>query len=279
MNEDIHTEAAAVEDIAIRAAEHQQLDPNELHSVVLPVGYSQKVLDLEGYLDRPERLRGSTNLHDADSFIRLVAEHEGSFTHVYASQEDVEFVGVFNDPTGGADGSTGWADHRALLRLQHTPEWLHWAGRDGKMLTQATFAEHIEDGLLEIVEPNAAEMLELAQTFHAHTGVQFKSSQLLDSGERQFVYEEAQTTRAGRDGKITVPKEFVLAIKPFDGSDLYKVRARLRHRAREGSLELGYRLDRPHDVIRTAFDDTVSKIDEAITSEVLRGTPPTGVGR
>ena len=251
-----------------------------IHSVVLPVGWTQETLDLEAFLDFPERVRGTTRLHDADSFVRLVSEHEGTPTHVYASLEDVELVAVFNDACGVKDHETsGWGDHRAVVHLRHTPEWEHWIGHNGKLMTQAAFAEHIEDGLLEIVEPSAAEMLELAQTFHAHTGVQFKSSQILDSGERQFVYEETQTTRAGRDGKITVPKEFVLAIKPFEGSDLYKVRARLRHRANEGSLSLGYRLDRPHDVIRTAFDDTVSKIDEAIASDVLRGTPATGVGR
>lgn len=276
MTIDHTTEAAVVRDIAMEATEPYSLDPGQLYRT--PDG---QLLDLEKYLDAPNRFRGTTALHDPDSFIKLVTEHENQASHVYASLPATEFIAVFNDANGKEiiEGP-GWCDHRASLKLAHTPEWKHWTAHDGALLSQVQFAEHIEDGLLEIVEPEAAEMLELAQTFHAKTGVDFKSSTILDSGERQFKYEETTTASAGRKGDITVPKEFVLALLPFEGSpEPFKVTARLRHRLSPEGLKLGYRLTRPHDVIRAAFDDVAKKISEGVESDVLLGTPVTGVGR
>lgn len=271
---DPSTEAATIAALGSCASVAQVLDPGELYRV--PSG---ALLDLEKFRDTPDRFRGTTALHDPESFIKAVTEFETTRSHVYASLKSVKFVAVFNDASGKGETGAGWGDHTAELTLQHTPEWKHWTTHDGALLSQVQFAEHIEDGLLEIVEPEAAEMLELAQTFHAKTGVDFKSSNILDSGERQFLYEETTTATAGRKGDITVPKEFVLALRPFEGSDVYKVQARLRHRLSADGLKLGYRLTRPHDVIRSAFEDIAKKIGEGVESDVLLGTPATGVGR
>jgi uncharacterized protein YfdQ (DUF2303 family) len=269
------TEAQVVADLAKTAALPKALDPEKMYSVVVPDGSEHITLSLEAYLHSPARLRGTTRLHDADSFTDFVRSYEVPASRVYADQENATLCAVFNDAT---TGNPGWADHRAVLRMKHTPEWLHWADKDGSLLPQASFAEHIEDGLDEIRVPEPAEMLELAQTFHANTGVAFKSSSILSSGERQLVYEESTTTKAGTKGQITVPREIELAIRPYEGSDLYKVVARFRHRASGGDLKLGYRLNRPHDILRSAFNDTVEKVNDLVDCAVLRGTPPEGVG-
>lgn len=248
-----------------------------IFSVVVPEGAHQQTIDLnlEQYQEWPDRVKGSTTLHDADSFTRFVMEHESSAAKVYASLPQFRFVAVFNDAfkIEGDDGQPGWADHRASLTLTKTPEWLHWEGKNGQMMGQGAFAEHIEDGLDEITEPVAAEMLELAQTFHANTGVQFKSSTILASGQRQIQYEETTTARAGQKGDIVIPKELVLGLAPFEGSDAYKIKARFRFSVSDGNLKIGYKLDRPHDVLKSAFDDTVALVAEAVESPVFRGLP------
>jgi uncharacterized protein YfdQ (DUF2303 family) len=139
---------------------------------------------------------------------------------------------------------------------------------------QEDFAEHVEDGLDEIVDPDGAYMLELAQTFHAHTNVEFGQAVVLASGERQFTYVENTSAQAGKRGELTIPKELKLGIAPFEGTQPYKVIARLRYRLQGGTLKLGYKLVRPLDVQRAAFNDTVAWIEEDTSHSILRGIPP-----
>lgn len=270
------TENEALSDIAVAGTSPDVLAEGKCYSLVIPEGYQHVEVDTDKLADNPRRLHGTVALHDAASFQAFIKEHEWDATKVYASLPAFRLVAVTNDAykADGDEALPGWADHRAVLQLTKTPEWLHWENGNGSMMTQTAFAEHVEDGLLEIQVPAAAEMLELAQTFHANTGVAFKSSEILASGQRQLHYEESTTAKAGQKGDITIPSEFELAIMPFEGSEMYKVVARLRFRARDGVLSIGYKLTRPHDVLRSAFDTTVDNLGEAITAPVLRGTPP-----
>jgi hypothetical protein len=52
---------------------------------------------------------------------------------------------------------------------------------------------------------------------------------------------------------------------PFYGSKPYKVECEFRFKLRDSKLQLGYLMDRPHDVERAAFGD--------IVEIVLEGSP------
>jgi uncharacterized protein YfdQ (DUF2303 family) len=169
--------------------------------------------------------------------------------------------------------AAGWSDHRATLRLRHTPEWKRWIERDGKIEGQTKFAEHIEDCLADIVEPEAAVMLELAQHFQAAVKVNFRSAKQLSDGQRQLVYEETVEAKAGQRGEIVIPGSFVVGVAPFEGSVGYKLNARLRYRLSDGQLLIGYVLDRPDKVIRAAFDDVLAEVETATGLQAFAGTP------
>jgi uncharacterized protein YfdQ (DUF2303 family) len=269
VSDETKTEAEAIAELAVLGVAPEALDPAELYV------YRGDVLNLEKHLDSPFRMKGNTRLFDDASFSTLTQRFKTDTTMIYADLYRFEFVSVFNDasPVEGA----AWGDHRAVLTLKATPEWNHWIGPNGQMLSQEAFAEHIETGADEVVSPSGAEMLELAQTFHAKNNVAFKQATILASGERQFAYEETIAAKAGQTGQLTIPKEFELGIAPFEGTDKYKVVARLRYRIREGALSIGYKLDRPELVQRAAFDDVAGRISNAADLSLLAGLPPVGV--
>ena len=269
------TEAQSIIDAAVAAAEPTRLPAGEFFHVIVPAKASREEIDTEFLLEEPRRHRGMTAHHQDDSFSRFVARYQQSPTLLYADVDAFKVTAVFNDSSSDV---AGWSDHRAVLTLRKTPQWLLWEKHDGELLGQVQFAEHLEDGALEIVNPDAATLLELAQTFHAHTGVQFKSSQMLASGERKLQYEETTTAIAGTKGDIQVPKEFELGLEPFEGAPSYKLTARLRFRINNGQLAIGYRLDRPNDVLRSAFADVVERIGGATAIDPFFGTPPVGMG-
>lgn len=267
------TEADTIIEIAQQAARPTPLagDDTLLYTVLVPQGDELKIVDLIEYEDAPRRKAETVTLHDAVSFIAYTTKHaQADVTSVFADVDHVRITGVVN---GHGAITAGWGDHRAILTLKHTLNWQHWAGKDKTWMTQTAFAEHIEEGVPDIVEPPAADMLEIAQTFQANTKVDFKSSVLLNNGQRQFSYVETIESKAGAQGKLTVPTAFKLGVAVFEGGEAYGVVARLQTRIDDGNLKLRYLLDRPADVIRAAFDDVVAVI-EAETTKAYRGTPP-----
>lgn len=267
---DLPSAVGEVAELARRGTDPQEVQPGHIYLRTLPDGTHELVdlLDRQAHLPAPRRKRGTVTLADADSFAAYVTRHQTPATVLYANQDRAQVVAILNDHA--ADGA-GWGDFRAVLQLALTKPWQHWAAKDGRLLPQTEFAEHIEQGLEEIVAPPAAEMLELAQHFEAHNRVEFKSVQVLADGRRSFRYEEQLEAKAGQAGTVQTPREFELGVPPYEGTGPWKVVARLRYRLNGGQLAIGYSLVRPEAVLRAAFGEALETITAATEAPILRG--------
>lgn len=265
-------DAKAIIDLAVGAAVPRPLDADAVYSIVVPEDAEHKVVDLESFLAVPRRKRGVVRLHNPASLSAYVVRHDAKdgTAALFADLDAARIVGVLNGPS---DEAPGWGDHRAELTLRQTPAWKRWMSRNGIIDSQAKFAEHIEDGLAEIAEPPGADLLELAQNFQATTKAAFRSARHLNNGQRQLVYEETIDAKAGEKGQITIPAEFLIVVAPFEGSEVQTIAARLRYRLRDGNLAIGYVLDHPEVVIRSAFSDVLAKVESATALAAYHGTP------
>lgn len=271
------SDALHIIEAATRAAEPTELDEAiRFHTVVAPGGQDEagsvQVIDLEAvrdeleYRHRPRRKKGTYRVHDADSLVAYLAKHADADSEVWADTVEAKIVGVIDAHRQEAIGDgQRHEEHRVEYAVLHTKSWKAWIANDGKLVDQSTFAELIEDRSLDIVRPSAADMLELAQSFRATTDVSFKSSKRLGNGERQFEFREQVDAGAGRDGQMEIPETFDLALQPFEGAERFKVTARFRYRINNGHLAIGYKLERPEDVLREAFLDVVGKVQSGVT--------------
>ena len=141
------------------------------------------------------------------------------------------------------------------------------------MRRQADFAEHIEDRVADIIDPTAAEMLELAQSVKVTIMGRFESSKRAKSGETTLQYVEDHNATAGRKGQLAIPDSFSLAIPVFEGRDPYRVTCRFRYRIQDGALLLGYVIDRPEDVLRMAVVEVVDEVREGWDGPLFVGRP------
>lgn len=260
------TENADLIAVAQEAVGAQKLDVGLYYD-----GVEHQLVDIRDQLReeqerQPARKRGSYAVTDADSFVDYLAKHGVPHTEVWSNVKAGTVRAVVNahlasDEVAGL-GEAGHEDHVATLQLATTDDWTEWTKRDGQLSAQLDFAEFIEDHLPNFVEPSAADMLELAQTFQATTKVDFASSQRVKSGETQLTYAEQQTTSAGKKGSLAIPDTFTIALQPFENGPSYRVEARFRYRISGSALLLGYRLTRPKDVRKAAFDEVVAKISQ-----------------
>jgi uncharacterized protein YfdQ (DUF2303 family) len=279
-------------EIIERLTREGTLEPYELGDnhvrLVRPRDTIVDTVDLEPFLGAPLRTRGTVNLHTKESFGHFVKEHrEDPRTHLYANAETFTYTAVFNDagvdhpmatPVDFASPTPylGWGDHRAVLALKKTREWLHWEKNDGRLMPQVEFAEHIEQGEPEIIEPSGAMVLELAQTFHVTTGAEFSSATILDSGSTSLSYTEQASATAGAKRDLVIPKQIKLSLQPFEveGAQALTISARLRYRISSGKLQLSYTLIRPEDGLRLAFDDTTTWLADDVGLYPLRAAAP-----
>lgn len=249
-------------------------DP-DVYVLSLPPGWTSERFDVQELRAAPRRSKGSQRVLDAESFVAEVQRRAltsgASGTTVYADARTLSLVAVLNDDNGTAPG---WRDYRVEYEVALTPEWVHWGGRNNTDLALESFARHIEDGLEQIVEPPAADMLELAQTFHAQTGAKFKQASRLATGSTSLVYEEDVSASAGAAGQVEIPQTFTLRLAPLYGTPVSDVEAWFRYRLKSGQLTLSYKLRRPEEFERSGFAYVVDRVSELGIKGIVSGPPP-----
>jgi hypothetical protein len=106
-------------------------------------------------------------------------------------------------------------------------------------MSQAQFAEHLEDMAHTIVEPSAADLLEVAKTFQAKRNVDFSQAVRLDSGDVELSYAETTTAKVGTKGHIEVPSVFTLALNAIRDAVVDSFRAVPLWQFRQGLVAAG----------------------------------------
>jgi uncharacterized protein YfdQ (DUF2303 family) len=243
----------------------------------------KSVLDLEQFDNTPRRKRAHPEFFDPESFIRYFNAHavkQESIIFGDATMEGGSFNAVIDYHTDCADHSAAnWRSHRATLTLRATPEWKRWIGNDRKLLPQNSFAEFIEENLIDIVKPDAAAVLDVVQDIQGKKSCNFRSSQRLSDGQIKVVYDEQievtgpNPTR--KSGEMKVPQELIIRLSPFVGSPAVDIKLRLRIRI-DGSngIQFQYIVSKPHSVVEDAFT--------VIREQIAKGTkvhPMLGVSR
>lgn len=224
----------------------------------------------------PHRKTGTTELRDADSFIEYYKLH-GNGAPVYATLNPLQFVAVLNDHTKDA---AGFRDFRAVFAASHSPEWTAWQKHNGKgaaFNNNESFALFLEENALDIVQPDAAHMLQIALNFKVNEKVNFSSSQRLSDGNIEFGYSNIVEASASSEkgGKLKIPEVFKIKIPVFAGlfAKKYEVEARFRFRLGEGKMTLWYELIQPRRAEEQAFKDLWDSIKKATGAPILHGLP------
>jgi uncharacterized protein YfdQ (DUF2303 family) len=244
----------------------------------------QRVESLERYLEFPLRKRGVILLRDHISFVAYVDLHrEAASTVVYADIDSKggSFTAILDGHAfGQGAGKARWGGHVCKYVCNHSEEWLRWMGANRKGMAQLEMAQYIEDNMVDIVDPEAARMLEVVKTLEATQGATFKSLVRLENGDRGLAFERQTKAHAGVNGEMEIPSRFAINIPVFENSPQYRVECHFRYNISEGVLRMGYELVRPHRVVELALVEAKGAITSALEGSgipVLLGSASLGV--
>lgn len=227
---------------------------DETAYAVLPEHY--RIIDASNMLPPPNRPKQRVTLLSIESFSDYVRRFKAEHTAIFANEAQVSYEAVLDYH---APNCRGTCDHVATFKCQHSPQWLAWINQNGKLVKQGEFARHIENNLLDIVEPSSADMMQVALSLDVKKNVKFQSDIRLSNGQHQFRYEE-EIRGTVRALDIEVPETFSLVIPVFDDEKMFQIAARLRYRLHEGDLQMGYELVRHSEVLRDATKEITQKI-------------------
>ncbi|MFT4225335.1 DUF2303 family protein [Micropruina sp.] len=261
-----YTEAESIAVLARATVPPVVLEPGQIYA---RVNEGEVVVDdTDDYAEKPRRVIRSATVRDADSFLSYVEQRQAdrSGFEVWADVEKLTVTGVL-------DGHDGWRGDQVRLQLQYSPEWKAWTALSGKLQAQLEFADFVEDQLSAIAEPDGAALLEIIQSMQGTTKVAWQSADWLDNGARAFQWVEEVDAKAGRRGKLEIPSKFTLALRPFVGSDPFKVVANLRYRIEHGLLRVGFKLPELGRVVEQAFDDVLNTVAAGVSVEIIAGQP------
>ena len=271
MSESINTPTASIVSTLAAAG----LEPKTVgaHTFVLvPPNYSVKDLTdaVEKTQDTPNRKKGVVILADVPSLLAYCADQgSAESAYIFADLDERTITAVFND-LKGVDYA-GWRDHRAVFNAVYTPEFAKWLGNDKRSMTQTEFAEFIEDNITDLQGEESTNLLTIASTIQATTGINFSSAKRLQDGQTQLVYNENIEAKAGANGEMKIPKTFTLGVRIFKNGAGYALSARLKYRIHGGAVKFWYELERADRVVADAFEGYVTEIREKSGYTVLLG--------
>lgn len=274
----------------IALAEPTTLVAGHALAFVVPDGAKVEQVDIEKYLERPVRKRGSFNLSDAKSFIAFVNREKTAETYILANRENPGFTAVFNgNEAENASLSVatmslpGWGDYKASYACPYSPEWNVWKAANGKKMSQAEFALFMEDNWTDVIQlpvpgtdmpdpawPDGGKMLAVSRGLEARNDVTFASAIKLSNGEVQFKYEE-QISGSVQNGVFEIPQKFAVGVPVFAGTQPWALVAKLRYRIERGGLSMWYDFERLFKVTERAFDEARNEIATGTSVPIYLG--------
>lgn len=228
---------------------------------------------VEKQLPRPYSLTQSVELLTHESFVEYFNRYATESSTIFVNDKDSSFTAILDYHDSPSEPA--WKRHRVTYTCPKTKEWGNWTKSNNEKMDQETFALFIEDNLREIMEPNGADMLQIASSLKATNNLDFKSGLRLDNGQVQFTYVETIVGQAGTTGHMQIPEKIKLAIAPFLKGVTYEIEARFRYRIAQGGLTMWYTLIRPHAFVDDAFASVVKKVKETIAKgHMIHAVPP-----
>ena len=289
---------AAVKEIAalaersnnVRVDHVSIVDPFTGRSLSFPLAFhGVRQLDLSAELDHwrvaPSRRVGMALANTLQSFIDLTNRHKDKDSAIFGDLvgEKPALLCVVDYHT--IEHAPRFGQHHIRYNFPLSEEWKWWKKISGVGMSQASFAQVIEDRLHEFSNAEANEMTEyegllslkfgsphelvrVARGISLHAELKVDNIVTLASGEAQIGFAEAHNVK-GSDGKpLKVPGLVMLSIPLFYGGGLVRVPVGLRYERRGSEVQWKLLLFRADKIELTAL---TTAFEEAMTLTGLPG--------
>ena len=261
------SDTQAAIDAGKQIGELRTIEHNNSNYVLIPYGF--RLEELKNLSGHPNLVDTEVNTRTIESFVAYFKRFMNEHSIVIIDKHNEKFSGYIDYHQAGPVVVPNFMRHIVLFKPPKTNEWREWEVHNHQDKTQEDFATFIENMAPDIIEPDAATMLEIASSLQATKSVRFKQGIRLDNGQTQISYIEQIDGSAGAEGRLTIPTTIKLGIQLFYGRPRYEMEARFRYRLYESKLRLRIELVRPEKVIEDALREIKEEITTALAPNLI----------
>lgn len=219
--------------------------------VVVANGYDVKYLEPAKESPLPSYITACPTFHDAGSFASYVSAFKDTSTRVFLDALNASFHAVMDYHT--ELGTVARCAHRAVFKLQQSPEWVFWSKLHDVWLTQERVIEILEDHRADIVSPSAADLVKLASDLKATESAEFvQKTTRTGSGAAVVLTTKVES---GSGESITPEAEMVISIPVFKNGTKLALDVALTWRGK------------PKEFVKFRVLEMQQKLDAAIANE------------
>lgn len=221
---------------------------------------------IEEWRQTPERWTGTATVTTLQSFVDLVSRHKNeNRSAIFARTQwpDPSLTAVID--YSGDEGEPRHRKHRIHYPFPVTDEFKTWVAYNGKTLSQADFANFLEERAIELAAPDPGEiahardllrvtaaapndLIDLSRGLQINAGLKAVNKINPQTGEGELTFTEEHTNAKGEP--IIVPGAFVISLPVFLDGDPVRLIARLRYRLKAGEITWAYLLYRWENLLR-----------------------------
>ena len=257
MSEDQENNAETIERITAQAIDPKDLDGR---NQILALPHSMKIADLEEYQERPRLKSGQLVVSDPMSLADYLNTHGDEHTLIIAERPEHRIRVTLDHHEVDLPR---WGKHKATMQLRLDERWKAWLSLDGKQQGHRQFAEMIEDRLLDITKPAAADLLDTIKTLTAVKSGSFMSSVDLVGANQRVSLTSEVAVKAKTEG-VEIPRKITISLPTYEDQATHDIEVRIRVRADgESNLSCGYRIANADLVQRNAFKAVVQEFEDA----------------
>jgi uncharacterized protein YfdQ (DUF2303 family) len=218
---------------------------------------------LEEFESAPYRIKEHRQFADVASFAEYYKTFARGVTKLFGSLKNKSVTAIFD--YHGPDAPS-WATHKAELVSTVTPEWEAFRAANGKWFSQLEFAEFLEQWNHIVIDPEAAEIIEVALNLSGSTEGRFAAKINRHNGAVSMTYEEDTVTN-----QVRVPAKIAISCSPFVHSPLVDVLVLLRFRIQEGKPKFQIVIPNAQKVEIDAILAAFVAVGDATDDKVLVG--------
>lgn len=227
---------------------------------LLPEGFT--VQSLEKFQAVPNQITADHRFGDVRSLAAYLNVFANEQTMIVA---DFDRAVVRSQIDGDGVGNPSHKTHSATFVARRHEKIEAWLAVCGKPMTQTEFGLFLEDRAVDVVDPEAADIMDMVMTFDATKKVTFKSSTRLHDGSRQFQYVEENDARGG----LTLPDHVVILAPVYRGMDPQRITFKLRYRINDGALRFNVEMQDKDEVLRAAFERCIDALRADLKSDPI----------
>jgi uncharacterized protein YfdQ (DUF2303 family) len=263
------------------------------------------LVDLKTLVDKyrtaPERKTGKTALTTEAAFCDFVNRHKTNHSVIFLNDSNKDapvLVAVFNAHKSETEAqkpeeAPDWQDFLATYAYPLSDEWKAWKAASSKEMSQAQFADFLEDRILDVGTPGTfvteyaqeigvalattpARLLELSRSLAISAEQKVTQNVNRGTGEATLSFSEEHKDSTG--APVKVPGAFALNIPAFRGSKPTQVPVRLRYKLvknAEGAGKITWTItpQRLDKVLEAELKDSEAFVAQKTGLKVFRGAP------